>query len=109
MFRLDRDHIEPKITWEKFLEAFTKRGKLRSGEQIVYGPPLKSKEEAMAETALNADEDPDNKQFRLMRQLKEKMVGKQNLVPKTGKGKYNLTVPEPPRFLKHKKKKTIRQ
>jgi hypothetical protein len=44
-----------------------------------------------------------------MRQIKEKMVGKQNLVPKTGKGKYNLTVPEPPRFLKQKPKKTIRQ
>jgi len=37
-------------------------------------------------------------------------------VPKDGKingkapkGKYNLTVPEPPRFLKQKHKKTIRQ
>lgn len=44
-----------------------------------------------------------------MQQLKEKLVGKQNIVPKTGKGKYNLTVPEPPRFLKHKHVKTIRQ
>ena len=44
-----------------------------------------------------------------MRSLKEKMVGKMNLVPKDGKGKYDITVPEPPRFLKHKHKKTIRQ
>ena len=44
-----------------------------------------------------------------MKQLKEKLVGKQNAVPKDGKGKYDLTVPEPPRFLKHKHKKTIRQ
>ena len=35
-----------------------------------------------------------------MRQLKEKLVGKMNLVPKTGKGKYNVTVPDPPRFKK---------
>jgi hypothetical protein len=56
-----------------------------------------------------ADEDPENKQFRLMKQLKQKLVGKQNLVPNGGKGKYDLTVPVPPRFLKHKHKKTIRQ
>jgi hypothetical protein len=63
----------------------------------------------LAETQRQAEEDPEHKQFQLMRKLKEKMVGKMNLVPKGGKGKYDITVPEPPRFLKHKHKKTIRQ
>ena len=63
----------------------------------------------MAETARKLEEDPDVKQFRLMRQLKEKLVGKMNMVPKNGKGKYNVTVPDPPRFLKHKHKVSIRQ
>jgi hypothetical protein len=107
-----------KITWEEFLETFSKRGKLRANEHIIFGPPLKSREEALAETQRTEMEDPENKHFRLLRQLKEKMVGKQNFyVPKDGKingrapkGKYNLTVPEPPRFLKQKQhNKTIRQ
>jgi len=38
-----------------------------------------------------------------MRQLKEKLIGKQNIVPKTGKGKYNVTVPTPFDFLKKSK------
>jgi 23S rRNA G2069 N7-methylase RlmK/C1962 C5-methylase RlmI len=38
-----------------------------------------------------------------MRKLKEKLVSKQNLVPKEGKGKYDITVPEPPKFLKQAK------
>lgn len=50
LFRVDRDHAYDRITWDQFLETFTKRGKLRKGEQIVFGPPLKSKEEVIAET-----------------------------------------------------------
>ena len=50
LYRLDRDYTEPKISWETFLEAFTKRGKLRPGEQLIFGPPLRSKEEMIAET-----------------------------------------------------------
>ena len=109
LFRVDKEHAYDRITWDQFLENFTKRGKLRKGEQIVFGPPLKTREEVLAETQRLAEEDPEHKQFQLMRKLKEKMVGKMNLVPKDGKGKYDITVPEPPRFLKHKHKKTIRQ
>ena len=29
-------------------------------------------------------------------------MNKQNLVPKDGKGKYDITVPDPPKFLKQK-------
>ena len=108
LFRVDRDHAYDRITWDEFLETFTKRGKLRKGEQIVFGPPLKSKEEVIAETQRQAQEDPEQIQFQLMRKLKEKLVSKQNLVPKEGKGKYDITVPEPPKFLKQKPKKTIR-
>jgi len=39
------------------------------------------------------NEDLETKQERLKRTLKEKLVYKQNMVPKTGKGKYDVTVP----------------
>lgn len=50
LFRVDREHAYDRITWDQFLENFTKRGKLRKGEQMVFGPPLKSREELQAET-----------------------------------------------------------
>jgi hypothetical protein len=39
------------------------------------------------------EEDLETKQERLKRSLKEKLVYKQNMVSKTGKGKYDVTVP----------------
>jgi len=45
----------------------------------------------------------------LNKELKQKLVGKQNLVPKTGKGKYNVTVPVPFEFLNKEKGFSIRQ
>ena len=75
LFRVDKEHKKPRITWEQFFVNFTKRGKLRAGEEIIFGPPLKSREEVYAETQRQALEDPENKQFRLMKQLKEKLVG----------------------------------
>lgn len=42
----------------------------------MFGPPLKTREEAKAETERADLEDAESKQFRLLRQLKEKMVGK---------------------------------
>lgn len=50
---------------------------------------------ARAETQRFADEDPDDCKWRLQRGLKEILVYKQNMVPKGGKGKYNVTVPDP--------------
>ena len=50
LFRVDREYAYDRITWDKFLETFTKRGALRKGEQITFGPPLKSREEVIVET-----------------------------------------------------------
>jgi hypothetical protein len=41
--------------------------------------------------------------------VKEKLHYKQNMVPKEGKGKYNLTVPAPYEFLQKEKTKSIRE
>lgn len=49
------------------------------------------------------------KQYRLTKELQRKLVHKQNLVPKTGKGKYNVTVPVPFEFLNAEKGFSIRQ
>ena len=45
----------------------------------------------------------ETKTYKLERQLKQKLVQKQNLVPKTGKGKYNVTVPQPFEFMNQEK------
>jgi hypothetical protein len=110
LFRVDKEHARDRITWEQFLINFCKRGKLREGEQLQFGPPLKSEAEIYEESQRNGiEEDVEDKQYRLMRSLKEKLIGKQNIVPKTGKGKYNVTVPTPFDFLKKSKnEKSIR-
>lgn len=44
LFRVDKDHKSSRINWEQFVINFTKRGKIRQGEEIIFGPPLKSRE-----------------------------------------------------------------
>ena len=57
------------------------------------------------------EENIEDKQWRLQRELKETLVKKQNKVLKGGKGKYNVTVPQPFEFDKNppNKGKTLRQ
>jgi hypothetical protein len=55
------------------------------------------------------EDDFETKQYKLERALKQKLVDKQNLVPKTGKGKYNVTVPQPFEFLNQEKGFSTRQ
>lgn len=101
--RVEKEHKEERITWEQFMVNFTRRGKLRPDETIVYsGFAISDIDTARAETERYQDEDPDDIRHRLRRTLKEKLVHKQNLVPKGGKGKYNVTVPEP--FFNKKKR-----
>jgi hypothetical protein len=61
-----------------------------------------------SEEALEDDEDWEAKQYRLGRELKQKLISKQNKVPKTGKGKYNVTVPVPFEFSNAEKGFSIR-
>lgn len=110
--RVARDHKGDRITWDAFIQNFCRRGKLREKEELIFsGFAIADIDTARAETQRFEDEDPDDVKWRLQRTLKEQLVYKQNMVPKGGKGKYNITVPEPFGMSKrgHGKHKTLRQ
>jgi len=112
LLRVSKEHKEVRISWDTFMVHFTRRGKLRPGEKIVFsGFAVADIDTARAETARFEDEDPEEVKWRLQRHLKEQLVYKQNMVPKGGKGKYNITVPEPFSMCRRSRslKKTIRQ
>mmetsp|Transcript_7931 Transcript_7931/g.11105 ORF Transcript_7931/g.11105 Transcript_7931/m.11105 type:complete len:242 (+) Transcript_7931:517-1242(+) len=109
--RVSKEHKNVRITWEDFMISFTKRGKLRPDEQLIFsGFGIADIDTARAETQRFEDEDPEEVKWRLQRSLKDTLVFKQNMVPKGGKGKYNITVPDPFSMCKRNRsaKKTIR-
>jgi len=111
LYRVSNEHKAPRITWDQFMVNFVRRGKLRPGEEMIFsGFAIADIDTARLETQRFEDEDPEEVKMRLFRSLKEQLVYKQNMVPKGGKGKYNITVPEPFGMCKRKhSKKTIRQ
>ena len=111
LLRVSKDYKEERITWDAFMVNFTKRSKLRPGEQMKFsGFAIADIDTAREETKRYEDDDPEEVKWRLTRNLKEQLVYKQNMVPKGGKGKYNVTVPEPFSMCKrsNSSKKTIR-
>jgi hypothetical protein len=59
---------------------------------------------------LLAVEDPEEMKTRLAHELKKKVIEKQNKVPRHGKGKYDVTVPQLFEFQKNpREEKTLRQ
>jgi len=67
-------------------------------------------EQGLAQGPLAKEEDKDSKIARLQMNLKDRLDHKEDLVPKEGKGKYNITVPVVFEFLNRtKEKKTIRE
>lgn len=62
-----------------------------------------------APSGAEEEEDPEIKKYYLTRELKKHLVDKQNRVPKTGKGKFNVTVPVPFEFMNQEKGFSIRQ
>ena len=87
-----------------FLGFFTKRGRLRDSEKLILQLNKKAKgdqdlDDNTSQVSFASDESFESKQYRLTREFKQKLVHKQNLVPKTGKGKYNVTVPVPFEFM----------
>mmetsp|Transcript_9389 Transcript_9389/g.14315 ORF Transcript_9389/g.14315 Transcript_9389/m.14315 type:complete len:545 (+) Transcript_9389:1809-3443(+) len=102
------------IEWHVFLGFFTKRGRLRESEKLILQLNKKNKAaelalEEVSHASSMSDESFESKQYRLTREFKQKLVHKQNLVPKTGKGKYNVTVPVPFEFMNQEKGFSIRQ
>jgi len=67
-------------------------------------------EQGLAQGGPAKEEDQEAKVARLQSHLKDKLDHKEELVPKDGKGKYNITVPVVFDFLNRTKdKKTIRE
>lgn len=112
---LDRvltSHKAEDIEWHTFLGFFTKRGQLRDNEKLNLKLNNKAKKtggEDTSEESAEEEEEPEAKRQRLARDLKKLLIRKQNLVPKTGKGKFNVTVPVPFEFMNAEKGFSIRQ
>ncbi len=114
--RILNDFKKPSISWLQFLGHFSKRGRLQGYNEIEVSP---SKEKVqfltMAEQGLsqvNAQKEQEIKEEKLkrLRQLmKDRLDRKEDLVPKEGKGKYNITVPVAFDFDSREKKVTIRE
>lgn len=62
----------------------------------------------MSMLSVQTDESYESKHYRLKRDLNKTLAMKQDLVPKTGKGKYDVTVPAPFEFMNAEKNITIR-
>lgn len=117
LYRVMNDFKKPKISWLQFLGHFSKRGRLQGYNELDVSP---SKEKVqfllLAEQGLAqggqafSREEHEEKVKRMQANLAEKLDYKEELVPKDGKGKYNITVPVAFEFLnKTKEAKTIRE
>jgi len=77
LLRVSRDYKEERITWDTFMINFSRRGKLRPGEALIFsGFAIADIDTARAETQRFEDEDPENIKWRLLRTLKEQLVQK---------------------------------
>ena len=77
LMRVSKEHKEERIDWMTFLVYFTKRGKLRPGEQIQFSyKSILEIDTFRAESIRYEEEDVDDKHFRLQRELKETLVAK---------------------------------
>jgi hypothetical protein len=110
------DFKKPSISWLQFLGHFSKRGRLQGYNDIDISP---SKEKVqfltMAEQGLSqidAQKQQELKEENLKKLkglIKNRLEHKEDLVPKEGKGKFNITVPVEFEFLQRQKVKTIRE
>lgn len=89
MARVDETANLEFIEWEQFLQFFTRRGRLREGEQIVFqyknlntGDDGFDQSQSKSSILEADDDDIEAKKERLKKQLSKKLCDKQNLVPK---------------------------
>ena len=113
LHRVLKNYKLPTIEWSTFLGFFTKRGRLRESEKLNLQLNKKAGnmgglDDVSLMSGQEQEEDFEMKAYRLGKELQRKLVHKQNLVPKTGKGKYNVTVPVPFEFLNAEKGFSIR-
>ena len=68
LMRVSKEYKGDRITWDTFMVNFTKRGKLRPGEEMIFsGFAITEIDTARAETARYQDEDPDEIKWRMQR------------------------------------------
>ena len=68
LMRVSKEHKSERITWDAFMVNFTKRGKLRPGEEMIFsGFAIQDIDTARAETARYQDEDPEEIKWRMQR------------------------------------------
>ena len=68
LMRVSKEYKSDRITWDAFMINFTKRGKLRPGEQMIFsGFAIQEIDTARAETARYQDEDPEEIKWRMQR------------------------------------------
>ena len=115
--RILNDFKRPSISWLQYLGHFSKRGRLQGYNEIEVSPSKEKVQQflTMAEQGLsqvNAQKELEIKEERLKRLrhlMKDRLDKKEELVPKEGKGKYNITVPVAFEFDSREKKVTIRE
>lgn len=107
--RINKTYKSPIITWSVFIGFFCRRGRLRDNEVPKIQQEKDEDEAEMSMLSVRTDESYESKQYRLKRDLNRALAKKQDLVPKTGKGKYDVTVPVPFDFMNAEKNYTIRQ
>ena len=110
--RINKTWKQETMTWATFIGFFSRRGRLRDNEQARIqakrGPgDLGGDDQSIM--SFRTDESEESKRYRLQRDLNQTLARKQDLVPKTGKGKYDVTVPQPFEFMNAEKPYTIRQ
>lgn len=100
MERINTTHPSETIEWDPFLQFFCRRGRLRDSEQLLFQyKDLNISQSEIEDRTTRYDfleEDDDDlevKKERLRKDLSTKLCYKQNMVPKQGKGKYDVTVP----------------
>ena len=68
LMRVSKEYKSERITWDAFMVNFTKRGKLRPGEEMIFsGFAIQDIDTARAETARYQDEDPEEIKWRMQR------------------------------------------
>ena len=116
LYRLMNDFKKPSISWLQFLGHFSKRGRLQGYNDIDVSPSrekvqfLTMAEQGLAQAAEAGKETDEDKVQRVQTKLKDRLDYKEEMIPKDGKGKYNITVPVVFEFLNRTKEhKTIRE
>lgn len=114
LHRILKNYKGPNIEWHTFLGFFTKRGRLRESEklnlQLNKGQKAKDEDDGLDDASDGGESNRsfETKKRALEKQFDKMTIKKQNAVPKTGKGKYNVTVPVPFEFMNQEQKVTIR-